>query len=94
MAASVVRKRRNFTVPRASKDGDKGGTTLEERRERRRLRREKQRKDNIGRATMMHAARLKKETAVTGGRPAPLGVDCDSGDLRRKQGALRMSVSR
>ena len=32
--------------------------TPEERRERRLLRREKQRKDNIGRAAKMHAARL------------------------------------
>lgn len=37
--------------------------TLEERRERRRLRLEKQRKDNIGRATKMHAARLQMERA-------------------------------
>ena len=35
------------------------GLTLEERRERRRLRREKQRHDNVGRAAKMHAARLK-----------------------------------
>jgi hypothetical protein len=33
--------------------------TLEERRERRRLRREKQREDNVKRAAKMHAARLK-----------------------------------
>src|SRR6478752_7621958 len=36
--------------------------TLEERRERRRLRREKQREDNIKRAAKMHAARVKAET--------------------------------
>jgi uncharacterized protein YecE (DUF72 family) len=36
--------------------------TPEERRERRRLRREKQRKDNIGRAAKMHAARLRTKT--------------------------------
>ena len=35
--------------------------TLEERRERRRLRREKQREDNVHRAAKMHAARLKME---------------------------------
>jgi hypothetical protein len=35
--------------------------TREERRERRLLRRQKQRKDNIGRAAKMHAARLKME---------------------------------
>jgi len=34
--------------------------TLEQRRERRRLRREKQREDNINRAVKMHAARLKR----------------------------------
>ena len=36
-----------------------GGLTLEEWRERRRLRREKQRRDNVDRAAKMHAARLK-----------------------------------
>ena len=36
--------------------------TREERRERRLIRREKQRKDNIGRAAKMHAARLKMES--------------------------------
>ena len=35
--------------------------TLEERRERRRLRRVKQREDNIKRGAKMHAARLKSE---------------------------------
>jgi len=35
--------------------------TPEERRERRQLRREKQREDNIGRAAKMHAARLRME---------------------------------
>ena len=35
--------------------------TLEERRERRRLRREKQREDNVYRAAKMHAAQLKME---------------------------------
>jgi uncharacterized protein YecE (DUF72 family) len=36
--------------------------TVEERRERRRIRREKQREDNIGRAAKMHDARLRMET--------------------------------
>ena len=36
--------------------------TREERRERRLLRREKQRKDNIGRAAKMHAARRKMKS--------------------------------
>ena len=35
--------------------------TLEERRERRRLRRVKQREDNVKRGAKMHAARLKSE---------------------------------
>lgn len=35
--------------------------TPEERRERRQLRREKQREDNIGRAAKMHLARLRME---------------------------------
>ena len=35
--------------------------TLEERRERRKLRREKQREDNVKRAAKMHAARMKSE---------------------------------
>ena len=38
--------------------------TREERRERRLIRREKQRKDNIGRAAKMHAARLEMERAI------------------------------
>jgi uncharacterized protein YecE (DUF72 family) len=38
--------------------------TLEERRERRQLRREKQREDNIGRAAKMHAARLRMEPKI------------------------------
>ena len=37
--------------------------TLEERRERRKLRREKQREDNVKRAAKMHAARLKSEAS-------------------------------
>ena len=44
---------------------ESGGLTLEERRERRRLRREKQRQDNVGRAAKMHAERLKIESDFT-----------------------------
>jgi len=47
---------------------ESGGLTLEERRERRRLRREKQRQDNVGRAAKMHAERLK----IEGDLAAPL----------------------
>ena len=43
--------------------------TLEERRERRRLRREKQREDNIKRAAKMHAARMKSETIIANPLP-------------------------
>jgi uncharacterized protein YecE (DUF72 family) len=43
--------------------------TLEERRERRQLRREKQREDNIGRAAKMHAARLRMEVKIPKGPP-------------------------
>jgi hypothetical protein len=43
-------------------EGKRKELTREERRERRLLRREKQRKDNIGRAAKMHAARLKMES--------------------------------
>jgi hypothetical protein len=43
--------------------------TLEERRERRQLRREKQREDNIGRAAKMHVARLRMEAVIRKGRP-------------------------
>src|SRR3954453_14259232 len=45
--------------------------TLEERRARRQLRRDKQRDDNIGRAAKMHAVRLKLE-AKTPKRPPDL----------------------
>ena len=48
-------------MPRADKADEGKELTLEERRERRRLRREKQREDNIGRAAKMHAARLRME---------------------------------
>jgi hypothetical protein len=41
------------------------GLTLEERREQRRLRREKQREDNVRRAAKMHSAGLKTRTAIS-----------------------------
>lgn len=47
--------------------------TLEERRERRRLRREKQREDNIKRAAKMHKARLEMEMVRTTGQESPAG---------------------
>ena len=46
-------------MPAQQQDGEE--LTLEERRERRRLRREKQREDNVKRAAKMHAARLRME---------------------------------
>jgi uncharacterized protein YecE (DUF72 family) len=46
-------------MPHAEGKNTKPALTLEERRARRALRREKQRKDNIGRAAKMHADRLK-----------------------------------
>jgi uncharacterized protein YecE (DUF72 family) len=48
-------------MPRADRAAEGQELTLEERRERRQLRREKQRADNIGRAAKMHTARLKME---------------------------------
>jgi uncharacterized protein YecE (DUF72 family) len=48
-------------MPRANTTAREPELTLEERRERRQLRREKQREDNVGRAAKMHAARLKME---------------------------------
>jgi hypothetical protein len=50
------------TMPRARTTARWTELTLEERRERRLLRREKQREDNIQRAAEMHAARLRIET--------------------------------
>ena len=49
-------------MPRAKTAAQWTELTLEERRERRRLRREKQREDNVRRAAKMHSARLKSET--------------------------------
>ena len=51
-------------MPRAKTAAQWTELTLEERRERRRLRREKQREDNVKRAAKMHAARLKSETNI------------------------------
>lgn len=56
-------------MPRVDKAAKGKELTLEERRERRQLRREKQREDNIGRAAKMHAARLRMEAKSTE-RPA------------------------
>lgn len=49
-------------MPRADRAAGGKELTLEERRERRQLRREKQRADNIRRAAKMHVARLRRET--------------------------------
>jgi uncharacterized protein YecE (DUF72 family) len=49
-------------MPRAKPVSPRTELTLEERRARRTLRREKQREDNVKRAAKMHAARLKSET--------------------------------
>jgi uncharacterized protein YecE (DUF72 family) len=51
-------------MPRAKAAAQWTELTLEERRERRRLRREKQREDNVKRAAKMHIARLKSGTSV------------------------------
>jgi Protein of unknown function DUF72 len=51
-------------MPRAKTPAQWTELTVEERRERRRLRREKQREDNVKRAAKMHAARLKSETNI------------------------------
>jgi uncharacterized protein YecE (DUF72 family) len=74
--ALAARKR---TMPRATKTIRGPELTLEERRERRQLRREKQREDNVHRATKMHAARLKMEASslkVTAERKASLHIGC------------------
>ena len=51
-------------MPRAKTPAEWTELTVEERRERRRLRREKQREDNVKRAAKIHAARLKGETNI------------------------------
>jgi hypothetical protein len=48
-------------MPRAKTAAHWTDLTLDERRERRRLRREKQREDNVDRAAKMQAARLRME---------------------------------
>jgi hypothetical protein len=52
-------------MPRAQ-DHKNEALTREDRRQRRLLRRERQRQDNIGRAAKMHAARLQMERAGQG----------------------------
>jgi uncharacterized protein YecE (DUF72 family) len=71
-----VRKR---IMPAATKTTRGPELTLEERRERRRLRREKQRENNAHRAAKMHAARLKMEATglrATAEPKASLYVGC------------------
>jgi uncharacterized protein YecE (DUF72 family) len=66
-------------MPRATKTTPAPELTLEQRRARRQLRREKQREDNVHRAGKMHAARLKMEATslkVTAERKASLYVGC------------------
>jgi uncharacterized protein YecE (DUF72 family) len=58
-------------LPRARTAAPWTELTLEERRERRRLRREKQREDNIKRAAKMHAARVKAGTKGLKTLPEP-----------------------
>ena len=57
------------TIPPASKSVQWKDLTVEERRERTRLRREKQREDNLGRAAKMHFARLKTKKDGLDGLP-------------------------
>jgi uncharacterized protein YecE (DUF72 family) len=66
-------------VPQPSKTGQWKDLTVGERRERRRLRREKQRENNLGRAAKMHFARLKTKKEDAGGlheRDAAVHVGC------------------
>jgi uncharacterized protein YecE (DUF72 family) len=63
-------------MPRADRAAEGQELTLEERRERRQLRREKQRADNIGRAAKMHTARLKMEAESPKHAVALLHVGC------------------
>ena len=60
-------------MPLALTKAEKLILSREERRARRELRREKQRKDNIGRAAKMHAARLKMKAIFP--QPSLLGRD-------------------
>jgi hypothetical protein len=70
---------RNNVMPPA-RNSKRKELTREERRERRLLGREKQRKDNVGRAAKMHAARLQMESYEHGksaaGLKAPTHVGC------------------
>jgi len=68
LACSFVRYS-GKVMPRARKAANWKELTPEERRERRQLRREKQREDNIGRAAKMHAARLRMEAESAKGLP-------------------------
>jgi hypothetical protein len=61
-------------VPQPSKTGQWKDLTVEERRERRRLRREKQRDDNVGRAKKMHLARLKMNKESPSRPPEPEAI--------------------
>jgi uncharacterized protein YecE (DUF72 family) len=66
-----------MTMPRATKAANEKVLTLDERRARRQLRRDKQREDNIGRAAKMHAARLRMD-------PESLGeVECGHVGLKQ-----------
>ncbi len=58
-------------MPRVLTTSDRNELTPEERRERRRLRREKQRENNIGRAAKMHIARLRMEAETVKQSPQP-----------------------
>jgi uncharacterized protein YecE (DUF72 family) len=64
--ALVTRKK---TMPRPDTASRWTELTPEERRERRRLRREKQREDNVRRAAKMHVARIKTEAKIPAGPP-------------------------
>ena len=66
-------------MPDAAKTSQGPELALEERRERRRLRREKQRENNVHRAAKMHAARLEVEATslkAAAEPKAPLYVGC------------------
>jgi uncharacterized protein YecE (DUF72 family) len=63
-------------MPRATKTTPATELTLEERRERRQLRREKQREDNVQRAGKMHAARLKMEATRLQATTEPKAALC------------------
>ena len=68
-ACSFVRYSRKKIMPRARTAANWKELTPEERRERRQLRREKQREDNIGRAAKMHAVRLRMRAESPEGPP-------------------------